>query len=565
MTRQSADATAAACVALAMTLIVGTALLGVPLHGRLAGHDADFAVAALAHLDQAWAAPGVPPAWLTEMQGGFGGPLFQFYPPLAFLLALGVEKLLAVDPAIAVTVALARLAALGTCFLWLRGIVSARNAWIGAAAYVVLPFTGLVDPIVRFPFSELVASGMLPLLPLAVGSRRDARVVLVGVTVALLALTNVPVAIAGGAACGLYALALGGWRRLAETALGGVLGAALAAWHFGPALLGMDGISVGAMLDEGHRWTGTVLFAELLSGSARHAGLGLFRAMLHGCLGVSLAGACAFLRLVPRPLAAGPGRASLAACLGALVLCTPLAAPAWQWFGLLLDWVQFPWRFLLPATLFGAALAAILAERRPGLRGRVALTVCAAGLAVPVAVLAVNGMAPGDAVQFQSGPARVERALAELRDPPEYVPAAARDAGWLPWLGAERLPPGVARDPTVERGEVRDLRLERHDGALRLQGQALGPAEITMPQFWYPGWRLLGSPGAVLEPGATGLVQVSVAPGRFDLRLARGALPGSAQGLAVSAAAALAAAMLLRRRWWPAHAAARDHAPSVEV
>ena len=63
MTRQSADATAAACVALAMTLIVGTALLGVPLHGRLAGHDADFAVAALAHLDQAWAAPGVPPAW----------------------------------------------------------------------------------------------------------------------------------------------------------------------------------------------------------------------------------------------------------------------------------------------------------------------------------------------------------------------------------------------------------------------------------------------------------------------------------------------------------------------
>lgn len=525
-----------ACAKLALVLVLALAWLGVPRATAYGGHDSSFSIRALYFLESGGFWHGLTTGWIPEMQMGFGAPVFQFYPPLAFALGAGVQRAAATNAvsALAITVALARLAGGLFCFLWLRRPAGSRGALPGASAYVLLPFTGLLDPVIRFAYAETIATALLPLLPLALDASRlsaTQRITAFGIALALVLLTNMPIAVATAFCCAAYAAAIS-FGRLAEAAAGGALALGLAAWHLLPALAGIGAISAGLMMDEGHSWSGTMLFW----GSMALHQVDLIWDLLY--LTFLLFAGVAVLGFLS---ASGTrARASLTALLTALAFCTPLTLPLWRW-GRVLDFVQFPWRFLLLASLFGCGVIAFVRHER--LRFGLALVVFALGLAAPAGILTIDMLKRERGVVFEPAAERLAEAIdAPHADAREYLPAQARREGW-----SERLSVHAAtRDlPRVVAGSAVIDAFGWDSGNLRVSGHADTAAAILLPQFAYPGWRITDTQGASTKADTeNGLLELQLPPGPFSVTLSRAPLPLAREG-GLASLCALAAALAL--------------------
>jgi len=535
--RRPAFASAAIALLAALVVIGAVALLGPPASSRFAGHDARFAVAALSELHAAWATvPGVPPGWLGGFFGGLGAPVFLFYPPLAFLLAggfarLGVEE---VSGQLAAALLVARLAGMAACYAWIRGFAGRPAALLGAAAFALFPYNSLVNPIIRSAFAEGVANGLLPCLVLAIAAPLSPhrRVAAIAVALAAIGATHVPTALMAMICGGAYALGLG-VSRATEAMVGFALGLALLAFHLVPALLLGPEISTAAMMDQGHSWRGTMLFWGM-AGAQKTSLLGMLYALF------ALAAATALLAWRAAPAGPQP-RAVLLGALCSLAFATPLTLPAWALLPPM-DYIQFPWRFLSPAGLFFAAQVALLAEAagragRPRLQALVGLGVTLLALAPPAFLGAVAAAKPADRVSFPGAAAAALLAGSGYPGPPEYLPRAAREAGWLPFLRDNRMPPGLPSAPEVLEGAARPDATHHEPGRLHLAGRAEGPATLRLPLLSFPGWAVSDG-GTLGVDWRTGLVTVSVPPGEFDLVVRRQPLP-------VTMRAALASALVL--------------------
>ncbi len=104
------------------------------------------------------------PVWVPDYYYGYGGAVFNFYPPLfSFLSAsvgwLGVPSALAINLASFLVVFLSGWA----MFVFLKELTSRSGAFLGAAAYMMAPYH-TVDLYIRGAHSELVAFVFMPLI-----------------------------------------------------------------------------------------------------------------------------------------------------------------------------------------------------------------------------------------------------------------------------------------------------------------------------------------------------------------------------------------------------------------
>ena len=524
----------------AIATILANALAGLPEFSQFGGHDAPFAINTLAALHEAWAAtPGVPPGWLATSYNGFGAPILFFYPPFAFLLAqaFAAAGLPDASDQLLAAITLARLAGIVFCFLWLRCMASGPAALLGAAAYALFPYNALFNPTVRFAYAETVASGLLPLVFLAIAkpgleSRRRAAAVALGL--AALGAVHVPstlmVLVCGGA----YALGYG-WRRAAETVVGFALGLGLLAFHLVPALLLSPEVSTAALMDEGHSWRGTMLFW----GSMATGRLGLVWMFLYACFALGAAVAAVAWFAAPR---GAPARgAVMLGSASALAFVTPLSLPAWALLPPF-DYVQFPWRFLMLAGLFFAAQVALISDRsetagKPVVRRAVGFGVLLLAAVPPLVVAFIAVAKPEERIRFSAGAERTARELGSGQAP-EYLPRAAREAGWMEFVKRGETLPGAASEPVVTSGEAAIAGFRREAGALRLVGRAAAPTEVRLPMFWFPGWSAAGTGGELAPDPETGLLRLTLPPGSFDIVVER-------RPLALTRSAALASSVVL--------------------
>ena len=325
-------------------------------HGFPRGTDWMLELVRLAEWRQALGEGQMPPAWAPDLYGGFGSPVFLFYPPLASALAAGASVLLPSLQAAAVA------ASLVTLLIVIAGAAAMEDGAprIAALVLVLQPYL-LADLLLRNAQAELLA---LALLPLAMAGllRADRRprqaalllalaVALVSLTHPLTALMLMVILIAGGA---FVLRRSAGWGALAA---GMGLGLLLSAWSWLPALVLGSWIRHGELLRDRLDFHRNFLAPHQLIGHGHPFSAGwLGPAALLCLLGALLAGRLSGVRR----------RMALAVLVGGaalLALRLPLARPVWQavpWMPLL----QFPWRLMGPLAVL-AALAAALAFGAP--------------------------------------------------------------------------------------------------------------------------------------------------------------------------------------------------------
>ncbi len=509
------------------------------------------------------------PRWLPDFYFRHGSPTFHFYAPGGYYL-IELLRRLGASPLWALKIAflLPWLLGAAATYRLAKEIGGHRNerggAGLAAIAYSLAPYL-LIDIYMRNGIAEAAAFGLLPYALWATwrtaktpGAAGWLAAVLASTALALT--HNITSLLATPILLGL-ALAGGdrqGGKRRAGAAV--LLGLALAAFFWLPALLDRDLVAAQQSLTGGYfnyqqhflDPIGVVTPAgggPLVIGPQETASIKLGAPLVIALLAALLALSVTRLR---RRL---KFPAIVAYFLAGAVLClwmsTAYSALLWRTLPLL-GFVQFPWRFLLPATCLAAPLIGLL----PGLiprRGwrwiRLGLMILAVTVAAPYVLRVYLIFEHDPAAKSERGePAResvhvpavdmagTDPGKAGLVAPHRVLTVEAiRNRGVTGTASHDFLPRAVellpGRQPPP--AEVIGGRARVVDGgwgsptypAVWAEIDAASEAQIALGQFWFPGWRVRLDAEAVrvtAEP-RRGRLLVTVAPGRHRLEARFGA------------------------------------------
>ncbi len=341
--------------ALLLTVFAATGLL--LKSGPSCGHDFDFHLVSWMEVARGWHSGLLYPHWVTSANFGAGEPRFIFYPPASWMLG----------------------ALLGTVFGWQATPWCFTAICLGCAGFTMRRFAAeyltpiaataaaclyIANPYMLFvvyertAYAELMASALLPLL-LVFSLRPLPPIAALSTTIAGIWLMNAP---SGVMAC--YALLWIALLRLvsdrrweAPLRLGGAtaLGLGLAAFYLVPAAYQQHWVEIARAVGPGMRFQDSFLFHRI--GESFHDGV-LHTASVIACV---LLGVAAVALLLSQNVLRNRRLlwlASLAPLI--LLLLLPISTPVWR-LAPHLNYVQFPWRWLLvlaPVVAFflGAAL-----------------------------------------------------------------------------------------------------------------------------------------------------------------------------------------------------------------
>ncbi|MDX2051362.1 MAG: 6-pyruvoyl-tetrahydropterin synthase-related protein [Polyangiaceae bacterium] len=433
------------------------------------------------HFYQAFLSGKWWPRWLPNLDGGYGYAEFVFYQPLFFFLAIPFRAIFG-GPVAATWGAIAATLALGACgsFRLCHGGREPRLGICGATLFLFAPYV-YVNWLARGDLSELLATALCPwVLAFYIealtenakgGSHR------LGYSLALSLLAHPVVGVSLGMFLALGSLSLlpraRDRRILRVLTVEGVRAVCVSTPYWLPVILmahttHIDGAfnwdpvpnTVPPWLLLGHQWSP--------SAAKNNFSLGPIS------LALALAGAAVAWRYRQTRILGG-------ILIAALVLMTPWLAAAWRIPPL--STFQFPWRFLSLCVALQIGLMRGLGEVRSDLRS------FAGSICLPVILVA--GWVPG---QF-----KVEARLADAEVSLRYVfSTSLTRRETLDVLGEKRprtvtdlpkLPIGLAGERLAAPPGVSVQALPGNDAHwLRYAISAAKPSEITIRQFFLPGW-----------------------------------------------------------------------------
>jgi hypothetical protein len=522
----------------AMLVPVVQLFVGVPMIGSHRAHDGRFAIATLEQFQAELAAGNIIPRWAVTGHAGLGSPIFFFYPPgayfIAALLGFGLPGL-PTATIIGVAQVLLRAGAMLSCFAWLRRRTTTDAALTGSALYALMPYVAVLNPQVRLAFAECAAAAFVPLVFAAIDVARGRAmmsVVLVAPAICALTAVHLPTTVlVGGLACVYSALAGETWldrgSRTVATAAAVALGLGIAGWLLLPALGLLGTISAAALSDAAHSPENHFL---LWQNAFRHAHGPLQGLLLDFSLIVPVAMSLLFGRTALRTHRTS--RPLLGTFLVAVLLTLPLSEPLWTLPSPMRE-VQFPWRLLLPISLFASALVAIALPSCSTTLRRGSL---AAGFIAALGSVAV-GVWFGD--NMSQGALRTRQALTGTApDAVEYMPALAAGQGWFRFgqqggdyqgRASGFVPECVKRVSPPGSGRESNSRL-----TFDVRGCH---GLIVLPQFYFPGW--VAEAGTIVLPvipdSATGLISIDLPSDLSLVALSRRTLRIEWIGLGMSA------------------------------
>ncbi|RME51366.1 MAG: hypothetical protein D6795_08410 [Deltaproteobacteria bacterium] len=542
------------------------------------GHSALIDYCRVVELDRCLRGGDLYPRWLPDLCVGRGYPLFNFYAPLSYDLAvLGTWITGSVLHGVKFCYLLGFMMGGILAFLWGRIFWGRWGGFLSGVLYLYAPYH-LVDVYVRSNVAEFTAISLLPLPFLALsalasgggkGWRVAGAIGVAAITLAhnLTAFLAVPVV--GGYAAWLGVKRREVWR---EGALILLLGVGLCAFFWIPALAERDFVRLDESV-RGGEFHYADHFVEPWQFLDTTWHFGTSRPGPHDGISFQIGTVHLFLSLIALLLSfrrevRGGIRFFLLSFLlllwiGSMLMMLPLSRPLWDRIPLL-PYLQFPWRFLLLSALATSLLggSVVLGFDRPGVGRAAALFFACAAV-----VLAWRGGqtkslylvwntehdAPENVERPEEATATAERRPIEevltidwIRRHPvtttakfDYLP---RSVGRFPLPPVERP---VSGDPDrVAIGEI-----ESGPVSLRFVAEVTKPAELTVHTFDYPGWRVETEGGVVphhpCEP--TGEICFTLEPGRHRVRVHFGTTPLRRRAARLSLLSLLL--LLLSLRW----------------
>lgn len=534
----------------------------------LSGHDATEYPTRLAQLHESWRHGIFLPVWTPDLGAGFGQPFFGFAAPLSLWIAkvlhlVGFGLAASLNGAIVIV---SLIGAFGSYGLGRR--IGGTSAGLVAAAAFLFSGYFQLELYVRGAAMEFSGLAILPLaLLLLLRSLERAgagRVVGASLGIAAVALSHNAVLLMAAPALALFvgfiALARRDLRTLGRGVAGGVGGLALSAWFWLPTLSEKRFTHVHRLLEEHTRWEGHFVYPHQLLASAWGYGLSVpgpddgMSFQIGGLL--SILAAVGLLTIARRGRGADPiPKAMVAAALTitALAILFTHRASASAWAALeLLQYLQFPWRFLALVSVFLPLVAAASVALWPALDRRLPLGTggprwAALGPTLSVAALALLGM-------LQLAPAGTQ-----TLDEADYSPALIASAGLTTTTFREFEPIWVDRAPTyqssrldVVAGAASVRTVRRTPTRQRFEVEATQPTRLQLATFYFPGWRVLvnGQPAELSWVDSGGLPQFDVpaGPSVVEARFLLTPIRKAARLVSLFAALLLAGWMLMERR-----------------
>lgn len=481
-------------------------------------------------LRQAIADGQIPPRWFSEFDGGYGSPYPTFYAMLFYGVAVAFNVLgLSVGSAVELTAyAVIVLAALGM-FMLVRSLWGEESGVLAAVLYTYAPYH-LVDAFVRGALSELAALAWFPFLVYAsyqwILSRHGKWLALSSLSIGGLILTHnlMPILFLPLFFGLLLAVVILG-QSPASPALPRIramvvccgLGLLTVAYFWLPIALERGFLRLDYFLQYDYRgdFVGRATLFAWSSASRPYTSIGLLL-VISAIVGVLVA-------LPPRTQS--PHRLLALGSLAAGFFCLFMAnsRSGWIWARLpLLQFVQFPWRFLAPATFFLALAAGPLPRAfRSGLAAWGVVIVLGAAIYLQSSPL-IRIRHRIDAATLQAF--RLCEAVSETQD---FRPQTSQT---LFWRGTS--PPADAGDPLLlipcatgvslsPAGEARVLSSTRRGTRWDVRVSVDRQAVVTIPQFYFPGWAAWvdGEPAAVKPSQGKGLMEITLPAGAHTLRV----------------------------------------------
>ena len=551
----------------------------------------------------AYAGGDFPARWMPDGAYGYGLPYFTYYASFSTHVAAWF-KLTGFSYALAIKLAQAAAIALGAwaVYGWMRSYGSADRGRLqarplaAAIAYTFAPFH-LVNVYARGDsLAELWALALAPLAFWAaerLGQRRSlGRVAALAMVVALIVCTHNVSALMILPFVGVYALVRTAddaikerastvdqpasfvlrrssfdqelssmFRRVAPALAALAWGVALSAFFWLPALGETGAVQLSSLTNGYFSYTGHFRSADLLQSdwifnySQNPFAMGLTQTF------VALAGLIAFVSRREKPgWRAGFMLIGLAATT---FLITPWSEGLYAHVPGL-AYVQFPWRFLGPQSLFLAALTGWLwpadAVLEPRVDGRslsssgfmlvlgVALAATALiGLRLEFVPLADEEVTAARLNLFEQATSMIGNTANA-----EYLPVAVVPR---PWTSSRLL--GQSLQPVALAGDVRGSQVGFAASKQTWSLTAAGAATVALPTYWWPGWtaQVDGSPVPTHAAEGLGFVAFDVPAGAHTITLALTDTPLRAAANATSALALLvllvAYAIWLRRAGQP--------------
>ena len=363
-------------------------VLPMCLLGNPSGHDLQPHLASWMDIHGQWRQGVWFPRWAEWSNFGYGEPRFIFYPPLTPLLGAAFGSLMPwrMVPGLMVWIGLftAALCMYKLASDWL----SPRRGLIAAVLFASNPYN-IILAYYRSAFAELIAAALFPLLiwaVLGIVRREWKRAPVLAVTFAAIWITNTPAGVIATytvvAALAVCCVRRRDARPLVLPAACVAMGFGLAAFYVFPAWREQRWIDVAAIVGGDGNPERNFLFST--NNAADFLAFNWIVSAVAVCLILLTALAIVFEWRQRRARADFFWVTTLLAVVSSFLML-PLSRILWRYLPTL-EFLQFPWRWLIVLTVSWAALISAAIKFRSKLFWFAAAFVCGAALALSLKV-----------------------------------------------------------------------------------------------------------------------------------------------------------------------------------